>query len=57
VSQICIKNDFIQMSHLLLELADHSTPIADFSKFRIPLLIFSFGIIIYATVKNKNKNR
>jgi len=45
------------MSHLLLELTDHSTPIADFSKFRIPLLIFSFGIIIYATVKNKNKNR
>jgi len=29
--------------------------VTDFSKFRIPLLFISFGIIIYVTVRNKNK--
>lgn len=29
---------------------------ANFSKFRIPLLLLSFGIIIYITMKNKSKN-
>jgi hypothetical protein len=31
--------------------------VTDFSKFRIPLLFFSFGIIIYVTVKNKSKDK
>jgi hypothetical protein len=31
--------------------------IADFSKFRIPLLLFSFGVIIYVTVKNKKREK
>lgn len=33
----------------------NNAEIADFSKFRIPLLILSFGMIIYVTVKNKKK--
>jgi hypothetical protein len=29
--------------------------VTDFTKFRIPLLFLSFGVIIYVTVRNKGK--
>lgn len=57
VSMICGQDGFLRMTHVLLELEETEGDITDFSKFRIPLLFLSFGIIIYVTVRNKSKNK
>ena len=55
VSRICLRKKDIAISHILIDLESNSTDVADFSKFRVPLLLFSFAVIIYVTVKNKKK--
>lgn len=54
VSQVCSHETTLNISHVGLEL-EHVEPFEsiDFSKFRIPLLIVSFGIIMFVTMRNK----
>ena len=47
----------IVISHILLDLESEHQEMTDFSKFRIPLLLFSFGVIIYVTVNNKKREK
>jgi hypothetical protein len=53
-SRICL-TDKILLSHILIDFENDASEVTDFSKFRIPLLLFSFGVIIYVTVKNKRR--
>lgn len=55
ISRLCLKENNINIAHILVDMDSNGPEIADFSKFRIPLLLFSFGVIIFVTVKNKKK--
>ena len=57
VSRICAVEDKIVISHILLDLEVPSIEYMDLSKFRIPLLLLSFGVIIYVTVKNRKREK
>jgi len=52
-----LADEKIIISHILVDFEVEGTDMADFSKFRIPLLLFSFGVIIYVTVKNKKREK
>ena len=54
---MCLADNKIVISHILLDLESEHLEITDFSKFRIPLLLFSFGVIIYVTVNNKKREK
>ena len=43
----------VSISLMSIDLQEQENNAADFSKFRIPLLLLSFGVIVYMSVKNK----
>ena len=57
VSRICAVEDKIVISHILLDLEVPSMEYMDLSKFRMPLLLLSFGDIIYVTVNNSKREK
>ena len=38
-----------------LEMGSSGSEVTDFSSFRMPLLLFSFGVIIFVTMRNKKR--
>ena len=57
VSRICLEDEKVVISHILLDFESIGPEFTDFSQFRIPLLLLSFGVIIYVTVKNKKREK
>ena len=54
---MCLQNHKLNIHMISIDLHEEESKAPDFSKFRIPLLLLSFGVIIYMTVRNKKKEK